>query len=241
MANRTCSIEGCDGKHYGQGYCQRHYWRSKRHGDPGEADRQRKPAGATTPLCAAEGCGREARGTTYCNRHYENLRRYGNPIPRHDRPLGERLREIGWTLTESGCWEWNGNRHRNGYGMFDAKNLGYVHAKAHRVVYEHRVGPIPDGLELRHTCDNPPCVNPEHLLPGTHAENMADMVERGRHAAHSRTECRNGHDLTLPGAVRSFTRRRNGRETRENECVECARESRLRRRGDAATWQKALG
>jgi hypothetical protein len=51
---------------------------------------------------------------------------------------------------------------------------------AHRVAYAQSHGPIPPGLEVRHTCDNPPCCNPAHLLLGTHAENMADMAHRKR-------------------------------------------------------------
>jgi hypothetical protein len=54
--------------------------------------------------------------------------------------------------------------------------------KAYRVAYEVFVGPIPRGKFVRHTCDNPACINPAHLLPGTHADNMRDMAERGRAA-----------------------------------------------------------
>lgn len=50
----------------------------------------------------------------------------------------------------------------------------------HRVAYELKNGPIPDGLLIRHTCDNPPCINPNHLLTGTHQDNCDDMMSRGR-------------------------------------------------------------
>lgn len=52
---------------------------------------------------------------------------------------------------------------------------------ATRVVYEEVIGPIPSGHLIRHKCDNPPCVRPDHLVAGTHVENAEDMLDRGRH------------------------------------------------------------
>lgn len=75
------------------------------------------------------------------------------------------------------CWEWMGPPDVFGYGNIkvDGRN-----AKAHRVAYELLVGPIPDGLILRHRCDNPSCVRPSHLEPGTQVDNIKDRDERGR-------------------------------------------------------------
>jgi hypothetical protein len=167
--------------------------------------------------CAASGCDRPAKTLGYCNRHYENLRKYGDPIPRRDRDLDTRLREVGWTVTPSDCWEWNGKRNDNGYGIFNALRHGVKGERAHRAVYQHLTGEtLPDDELLRHKCDNPPCVNPEHLIPGTHQDNSNDMVERRRHWMHGRTVCDAGHDLTKPGATRDYA---DG-----SRCVTCRRE-----------------
>ncbi len=82
------------------------------------------------------------------------------------------FRYIG-TITNTGCILWKGARDRDGYGQLDNK-------KAPRVSYELLVGPIPDGMLICHTCDNPPCINPAHLFPGTQKRNSADMVAKGR-------------------------------------------------------------
>lgn len=79
-------------------------------------------------------------------------------------------------LSESGCWVWK-KVLRNGYGLF---YKGKKNESAHRVSYRVFKGPIPDGLILRHTCDNPSCINPDHLIPGTMKENAHDRDSRGR-------------------------------------------------------------
>lgn len=58
----------------------------------------------------------------------------------------------------------------------------YAHRRAHRLSYEKFVGVIPVGMVLRHTCDVKSCVCPDHLVPGTHAENSQDMKDRSRQA-----------------------------------------------------------
>ena len=77
------------------------------------------------------------------------------------------------------CWEWTAGKDRTGYGRF---KLNTKMLSAHRIAYILAKGEIPAGLVVRHTCDNPACCNPDHLILGTHTDNMADMLERKRQA-----------------------------------------------------------
>ena len=77
----------------------------------------------------------------------------------------------------NGCWEWAKARDHGGYGRF---YTGTVNVGAHRMAWVLAVGPIPNGLCVLHRCDNPPCVNPDHLFLGTIRDNVHDAMKKGR-------------------------------------------------------------
>lgn len=76
-----------------------------------------------------------------------------------------------------GCQVWVGPRQRNGYGLVWCRDRQRL---AHRVAFEAKHGAIPDGLCVLHRCDNPPCVNPDHLFLGTKLDNARDAMRKGR-------------------------------------------------------------
>jgi hypothetical protein len=90
-----------------------------------------------------------------------------------------RMPEAFWSHVEKtdGCWIWHRGIDKQGYGTL--KCWGKV-SKAHRVSWELHNGPIPDDLFVCHKCDNPPCVNPEHLFLGTNKDNCDDRDRKGR-------------------------------------------------------------
>lgn len=94
------------------------------------------------------------------------------------------------------CWEWMGANNCKGYGYgILNKTILSKSISAHRCSYQIHNGNIPVGLLVRHSCDNPRCVNPLHLSLGTHTDNARDRDIRGRNYATNKTHCKNGHEL----------------------------------------------
>lgn len=109
------------------------------------------------------------------------------------------LEERFWEkVDKSGeCWVWTAKaKSAFGYGMLQRGARGEGLVMAHRLSYELHFGPIPNGLCVLHSCDNPPCVRPDHLHLGTKADNMREKVERGRAVTWKKgpwETCRKGH------------------------------------------------
>ena len=80
-------------------------------------------------------------------------------------------------MIPDGCWVWLARCDRDGYGRI---RIGKLMFRSHRVAWERKNGTIPDGMFVLHTCDNPYCVNPNHLFLGTQTENMKDKNGKGR-------------------------------------------------------------
>lgn len=115
-----------------------------------------------------------------CRTHYRRIRKHGHPHLTRALGVGDddALRINGWRVAPvTNCWEWSGHLGQDGYGKL-TRNRQTV--RAHRLAYETWVGPIPEGHVVRHKCDNPPCINPDHLETGTPADNTRDMYDRGR-------------------------------------------------------------
>lgn len=140
----------------------------------------------------------------------------------HDRVMSK-------VATGPGCWTWTGATDRHGYGVaWDGRRT----ARAHRLVWELLIGAIPEGMELCHHCDNPPCVRPSHLFVGTHVANFRDAQRKGRlHTGDQpRTHCRYGHPFD---ATNTYRDPKHG----HRHCLTCRAEVRARsnaRRSGAA-------
>lgn len=107
------------------------------------------------------------------------MNKFLNPKRRkNDIPKSEFLEFIMTMRKVNGeCWEWTGGTSPRGYGIVRLKDKIW---RVHRLVWTLTKGPIPDGKEICHTCDNPPCFNPAHLFQGTHTDNMRDALQKNR-------------------------------------------------------------
>ena len=126
-------------------------------------------------LCAIDGCERKRYAKGWCKGHYQRWHSTGDTGPAEFRPIGvdfwERLDK-----SSSECWLWTG-ANIQGYGVLHVRGR---RVRAHRYAYEMAFGEIPPGMDVCHACDTPPCCNPAHLFVGTRADNMRDMVAKGR-------------------------------------------------------------
>jgi hypothetical protein len=164
----------------------------------------------------------DTRECPVCGKQYgrERVYRHGKPngfMPWRktcSRECGQRLRrgpveDRFWSkVDQSGgpdaCWEWTASRHQQGYGVFGYK--GKVQ-KAHRVAYAFAKnnGELPANKVL-HSCDNPPCCNPDHLWEGTQQDNMDDMKRKGRRKGIG-VGSSNGRAILTDDDVRDIRRR----------------------------------
>ena len=117
------------------------------------------------------------------------------------RSLEERFWEKVDVRGPNNCWQWMAGKDRDGYGRIRLDGNGPT-LRAHRVSFEIAHGPIPDGLQVLHTCDNPGCCNPAHLFLGTDADNHHDMDQKGRRVnplgeAHGMSKLTEGDVLTI--------------------------------------------
>jgi HNH endonuclease len=145
-------------------------------------------------ICSVGGCRSPVRyvSARLCSMHYQRRRKYGDPnITKADNSTP--IEELFWRLAdrtggEGSCWQWRGSTDGRGYGALRSQ-------KAYRFAYELLIGPIPEGLEIDHLCRNTMCVNPWHLEPVTHAENL----RRGNspwQVNRRKTHCKQGHKFT---------------------------------------------
>lgn len=94
-------------------------------------------------------------------------------------PILERFMSKVLPEPNSGCWLWATGLDNKGYGRFGSGSKKTMRL-AHRMAYEHFVGPIPDGLFVCHKCDVRSCVNPDHMFLGNHQDNMTDRNKKSR-------------------------------------------------------------
>lgn len=171
--------------------------------------------------CPIAGCRNFQRARGYCTTHLLRLALYGDPNTLSIRKMMTPS-QLFWSRVTGGdigtCWEWQGAITAAGYGA-------HMGAGAHRFAYEDIVGPIPDGLQLDHLCNNKACVNPWHLEPVTPLVNTHRMmIHTG--TGIGATHCPSGHEYTVANIQPKAGNRRG--------CRACARNYATRKREERA-------
>jgi hypothetical protein len=140
------------------------------------------PQGGIRParVCRVARCGKKHSSNGYCRNHARRFKLYGDPfVVKQVTYRGLTPEQYFWKHVRKnrGCWRWRGYTDGYGYGLW---RMNGVHYRATHVAWEMTYGTLPQGMHVFHHCDNPPCVNPDHLFIGTMADNIKDMYSKGR-------------------------------------------------------------
>jgi hypothetical protein len=206
---QSCSIENCENKYKAKGFCQKHYRKNKKYGNP-LAKKEKQS-------CSIENCENKYAGKGFCQKHYDNNKKYGNPLAKKEKQFCsiencenkyygkgfcqkhyQKYKKYGDPLAgknsqnKAGTKEyiyknseidinncWIWKRYKDKDG-YGRPGFKGKPILAHRLSYLTFVGEIPNNLFVLHNCDNPSCVNPKHLFLGDHQDNMNDKVNKNR-------------------------------------------------------------
>lgn len=130
-------------------------------------------------MCSVSDCKNKPHALGFCTKHYQRYKKTGSTNPQRcaDGTPEERFWRFVDKKEKNQCWNWTGVK---GSGERGRLKINYKFITAYRFSYELHKGEIPDGLFVLHSCDNPSCVNPDHLFVGTQKDNLDDREAKNR-------------------------------------------------------------